>query len=160
MRIHAFKMDRSFIKAVKDALSYGFQNNFRRSNNGLRSALFYVAEKFLVETAYLGVLDDMFERNIENYTKSSTFIDAFITGTLTSSRFVRPVAKFVGAQIEKKTPLCDHIVMNLEPLPLSPWTSPSPSGFSADVKVPRPATDMTKMTARAHDDEQESRCKH
>lgn len=96
-------MDKSLIQVAEDALSYVFQAGFEESNESLKNASSYFTKTVLAQKAQRGILDNMLERRIEKWTKYSTFISAITRRTLTSSRFVRPVAKFIHVKIEKES---------------------------------------------------------
>lgn len=49
----------------------------------------------MTEIAHKGALDDVFDRNLERRTQSSTIMDTFTKGALTLPRFVRQAAKFI-----------------------------------------------------------------
>lgn len=66
-------------------------------------------EVVITEMTQGGALDDLLERLLKELTKSLTFMEAFTNLTITSSRFVCTVAKFICAEIEKETYDYDNI---------------------------------------------------
>lgn len=67
------------------------------------------------------------ERNVDSWTQSSSFMDAFARRALRSSRFVRPVAKFIRRSVEQQA---DEIEQERKPLD-SPFPFPeTPSASS------------------------------
>lgn len=88
------------------------------------------------------------------------FTDAFISRTLTSSCFVRPVAKFICSKVEKETHLGENIGKHYQIFHPSLPTSRSVSNSSTDVKIRKLATDMTKKTKKLPENERNSRHKH
>lgn len=99
---------------------------------------------------------DTFERKLERWAKSFTSMDASTPRSLTSSRDVRSVEKFIRAEIEKETHLVDTIGKEHKSLPPSPPTSPSVSDSSIDVELRKLARNKTKNTDKRRDDEQKS----
>lgn len=79
----------------------------------------FFAETVFTKVSQRGAIDDMLEESLETLTKSSLFKEAFTDETLTSSLFVRLVAKFICSKIETKTHLANNIGKNQEPLPFS-----------------------------------------
>lgn len=130
-------MDKSLFKAAEDALSYSFQIGYEEAIRGLKSFSLYFVETVLKEVSQRGALDDLFKENLEKLPKCSTIMDTFKTSALTSSRLVRPGAKFIRAKIEMETHLGNNNGKEHELLLLSPATSPSASGLSKDVKLRR-----------------------
>lgn len=82
----------------------------------------------------------MFEQSIEKWTKCSTFMDAYSTPDLTSSRFIRPAVKCIRAKIEKEPLTVDNIGKEHERLLSSPPTTLSVSDWNIDVKLRNLAT--------------------
>lgn len=100
-RLHEFEMYKLLIKATEDALSHAFEIGYVGSNDGLKNASFYYVEMILTEMVQRGALNYVFEQNLEKLTTPLTFMDAFTTQALTSSRFVLPVEKFIRPKVEK-----------------------------------------------------------
>lgn len=89
-------------------------------------------------------LDDILERNIEQLTKFTTFLDAFTTRTITSSRFVRPVTKYICAKFENEANIVDNLGNEHEPLLASPLTSKSVWDSPINLKLRKLTSDNTK----------------
>lgn len=102
-RIYTSRVQGPMTKAAEKALSDAFQVVFESAKNGLKNASYHFLKSILTEMAQNGGLDDVFDRNIERWTQSSTFMDAFTRRTLTSSRFVRPVAKIIRKILIEQT---------------------------------------------------------
>lgn len=96
--IGLLKMDKSLIEPAGEDLFYTFLSGYSEANDDLENAFFYFLEPDLTETDHRGTLQDMFERRFENCTKFSTYMDAFTSVALTSSRFVRPIVKIILAK--------------------------------------------------------------
>lgn len=96
--MYVFEMDISIIKVSKDGLSYAFQVGYEEAIDGLTNVSFYSMETVVTEMAHRRTLDHIFDRSMEKWTKYSTFMDAFTSCALASSRFVRPIAKFIRAK--------------------------------------------------------------
>lgn len=95
-----------------------------------------------------GTLDAIFERSTEKWTKSSTLVDAFTSRAITSSWFVRPVAKWISAQIEKKITKVNIVEKESDLFRHSPPTSPSLPKLSVEVKICKRATEKHKKTKK------------
>lgn len=147
-------MDKPLIKAAEGALSYVLQIGYEEADDGLKNPCFCFVETVSTEMAQCGALDNLFNRNLEKLTKSPTFMEASTTRTLTSSRFVLSVAKFICAKIEKTTYLGDNIGKSNEPMPPSPPAFLYVSESLIVVKLCKLAANkIKKKTEKAHDDE-------
>lgn len=101
-RIHAQNMNLSMLKAAKDVLLNDLQLGFELANKGLINASFYFIETILLEMVYNRNLDDLLEKNNENWFQSSTFADALARLALTSFWFVSPAANLFAKIRESK----------------------------------------------------------
>lgn len=119
---YASRVNASMTRAAEETLSDTFQISYNSANAVLKNVSYHFAENVLIKLAHEVALDGMLVKNIERLTRSSTFKDAFAKGSLTLSRFVLPVAKFIcknmhGQDDEKKnepTPAhFNHLVSKL-----------------------------------------------
>lgn len=87
-RIFAEQAGASMQKAAKEALSNIFFVGFEEANTRFTSALYYLIKTVLAKMASNSFLDDTFDRNLERWTQTSSFMDAFTQCGLKFPRFV------------------------------------------------------------------------
>lgn len=80
---------------MEQALSNAFYIDYKFTNARLKNTSYHFVKTVLTEMAHRRAQDEVFDRNIERWTKLSTFMDAFAKRALTSPRFVLPDAKFI-----------------------------------------------------------------
>lgn len=90
--------------------------------------------------------DDMFERSLEKWTDSFTFVRSFTIRAITSTRFERPAAKFICAKIENSSNKIDNSGNGLGLWLSSPPTYVLVSDSSVVVQVRKLETKETKKT--------------
>lgn len=78
----------SIQEAVEDTLSDNFIGRFEKAKTELKSASYYFVEGVLTEMARKYSMEDMFERNVERWTHSSSFMDTFTQRFLNSPCFI------------------------------------------------------------------------
>lgn len=105
-RIYANRMSESLYMAAEEALSDAFQTGLDSANEGLKTSSYHFMEAVFIELMQKVSLDELFNRNIDRWTQSTTFMDAFVARALALPRLVRPVASFIRknmrAESEKK----------------------------------------------------------
>lgn len=89
--------------AAEETNSDAFNIGFESTNNGSKAASFHCVENVLIEMAQTGALDEMFDRRIERWTQSSTFMDALARRAIASHRFVRPVSRFIYKTMKEQS---------------------------------------------------------
>lgn len=82
-------------RAAEEALFNALKIGYKSENAGLKNTSYHLVKSVLTEMAHKRALDEVVNRNIKRWTKSSTFIDPFAKRALTTPRFVRPAAKFI-----------------------------------------------------------------
>lgn len=97
---YALFMNKIFSKAAEDALSDAFQVGFESTRDGLENVSFRFVESVLTDMALKRALDDMFDRSIKKWAHSSSFIDVFARRVLSSTHFLRSVAKFICGKVD------------------------------------------------------------
>lgn len=113
-------------RATEEVCSDAFLVRFDSANDGLKNSLYHFVESILTEMAQKGALDEVFDRSIECWTQSSSFMDTFARRALMSSRIVLPVAKFIRKNMrdqeeERKAEI------NITDMPFQALESPSDS---------------------------------
>lgn len=94
-RIHASHVDPFLYKVSEKEIFAVFLAGSDAATDGLRTSSYHFVMHTLTETAITSGLDKTFDRNIERWAKSPTFMDTSVQRAFTSSQFVRPIAKFI-----------------------------------------------------------------
>lgn len=99
--------------------------------------------------AHHDTLNEMFKSSIEKWTKSSTSTETITSYALTSSEFVRPVAKITLAIIAQKPIKVRSIGRDPDRSLLSHPTYPPVMKSSVDIRIRKHATEnIRKRTTR------------
>lgn len=100
-RIHASRVDPFLSKATEKVLSDALLGGSHAANDGWRTASYHFVMHMLTEMVATGGFEEIFDRNIERWAQSLTFMDAFVRQAFTSSQFVPPVAEFTKQNLKE-----------------------------------------------------------
>lgn len=86
---------------MKHVLSYHFKASDAEVELGLKTTSYRFVETLLADMADRGALDEIFAQRIDCWNQCKSFIDAFTTRKLMSSRLTRAVAQRVKVRMER-----------------------------------------------------------
>lgn len=111
-----------------------FLAGFESQKSGIENRSYVFVETVLPEMADNGSLDDWLECNVDRWTKSTTFMDAFANRALSSSRCASSVAKFMHRSVEQQTDEIEQERKQLGSPSSLPGTPSAPSKSPDDDK--------------------------
>lgn len=100
-RIHASRVGLFLSKVTERALSGALLVGDDAVENGLRTSSYHFVMHIRTEMAATGEFHKMYDRNLEHWAQSFTFMNAFVRLALTFSQFVYTVAKSIKRNIKE-----------------------------------------------------------